>query len=174
MQPNVYLAPAALVACLHGMAANLFVLCAAARHDCLPLSARRRGTFFCVAKRKYPKKRRPGAARNPAQKHNPQAPPNSPRANVTRLKQIGCLKPGGCTFVRLAPTGYWRFTHILPSSTAQPPETAHSLQAKRAGEYGAGSVNGCSPSIISASRRPDTGPSVSPRWLWPKQNHKPG
>src|SRR5574343_2103298 len=99
----------------------------------LPVPPGRRGTFFCVAKRKYPKKRRPGAARNPAQKHSPQAPPNSPRANVTRLKQIGVLKPGGCTFVRLAPTGCWRFTHMLPSSTAQPLETAHSLQAKRAG-----------------------------------------
>ena len=35
---------------------------------------------------------RPGAARNPGQNGTPQAPPNSPRANVTRLKQIGVLR----------------------------------------------------------------------------------
>ncbi len=69
-----------------------FVLCAAARRDCLLLSARRRGTFFCVAKRKYPKKRRPGAARNPVPNGPPQAPPNSSLANGSGLKQIGVLR----------------------------------------------------------------------------------
>ncbi len=77
---------------LYRIAANFFVLCAAARHDCLPLSARRRGTFFCVATRKYPKKRRPGAAWNPVPNGPPQEPPNSPLANGAGLRQIGVLR----------------------------------------------------------------------------------
>ena len=48
---------------------------------------------------------RPGAARNPVQKATPQAPPNSPLANGSGLKQIGVLKPGANPFARLAPTG---------------------------------------------------------------------
>ncbi len=84
--------PATLAACLYGIAANLLSCDAAARRDFLPLSARRRGTFFCFAKRKYPKKRRPGAARNPVPNGPPQASPNSPLANGAGLKQIGVLR----------------------------------------------------------------------------------
>ncbi|MBP7580577.1 MAG: hypothetical protein KA757_06140, partial [Vogesella sp.] len=36
----------------------------------------------------------------------PQAPPNSPLANGSGLKQIGVLKPGAHHFDRLAPTGW--------------------------------------------------------------------
>ncbi|MDN7858550.1 MarR family winged helix-turn-helix transcriptional regulator [Burkholderia cepacia] len=46
-------------------------------------------------------------------------------------------------------------------AVAAPGERAARVQ-KRSARYGAGSVNGASPVIISASRRPVTGPSVSP------------
>ncbi len=40
-------------------------------------------------------------------------------------------------------------------------------------QTGAGSANGVSPVIISASRRPVAGPSVRPWCWWPKSNHSP-
>ena len=43
---------------------------------------------------------------NPGQNGTPQAPPNSPLANGSGLKQIGVLKPGAHRFDRLAPTGW--------------------------------------------------------------------
>jgi hypothetical protein len=51
------------------------------------VSPRRRGTFFCFAKRKYPKKRRPAARRIPAPAIPPRARLNLRRASVTPLKQ---------------------------------------------------------------------------------------
>src|SRR5215469_2391405 len=40
-------------------------------------------------------------------------------------------------------------------------------QPNRSAAYGAGSMNGVAPVIISAMRRPVTGPNVSPQWAWP-------
>ena len=39
---------------------------------------------------------------------------------------------------------------------------------------GDGSANGLSPAIISAASRPLAGPSVKPRWPWPKSRNSPG
>src|SRR6267154_2068331 len=51
---------------------------------------------------------------------------------------------------------------------------ARNYDANRSAEYGAGSLNGVAPVIISASSRPDTGPSVRPQWAWPVSSQSPG